>query len=227
MATMYETIMDLPLFKGVSEEQISAFLEKTNVNFINYKAGDKIISKGDRCSHIKYLIKGETLSRTSNTTDTLKISELKQPGSVFFPDRLFGMDTKFPAEVEAVGDVSILQFSKEQYMTLLQTDEIYLLNFLNYLSLHSQRPVDAIKNLTSGKFECRLAMWVITLTESSSTEITVESNQQDLSELTNIPIEQIKTELSELSKLGLLSYSNDKITIKQRKMFMEYITYKY
>lgn len=227
MATMYETIMDLPLFKGVSEEQISAFLEKTNVNFINYKAGDKIISKGDRCTHIKYLIKGEVLSRISNTTDTLRVSELKQPGSVFSPDRLFGMDTKFPAEVEAVGDVSILQFSKEQYMTLLQTDEIYLLNFLNYLSLHSQRPVDAIKNLTSGKFECRLAMWVITLTEASSTAITVESNQQDLSELTNIPIEQIKSELSELSKSGLLSYSDDKIIIKQRKMFMEYITGKY
>ncbi len=227
MATMYETIMDLPLFKGVSEEQISAFLEKTNVNFINYKSGDKIISKSDRCSHIKYLIKGEAFSHISNTTGTLKVSELKQPGSVFFPDRLFGMDTKFPAEAEAVGDVSILQFSKEQYMTLLQTDEIYLLNFLNYLSLHSQRPVDAIKNLTSGKFECRLAMWVITLTESSSTEITVESSQQDLSELTNIPIEQIKSELSELSRSGLLSYSDDKIIIKQRKMFMEYITCKY
>lgn len=227
MATMYETIMDLPLFKGVSEEQISVFLEKTNVNFINYKSGDKIISKSDRCSHIKYLIKGEALSHISNTTGTLKVSELKQPGSVFFPDRLFGMDTKFPAEVEAVGDVSILQFSKEQYMTLLQTDEIYLLNFLNYLSLHSQRPVDAIKNLTSGKFECRLAMWVITLTESSSTEITVESSQQDLSELTNIPIEQIKSELSELSRSGLLSYSDNKTIIKQRKMFMEYITCKY
>ena len=35
MASMYGTIMDLPLFKGISEDQVSAFLEKTNIEFQN------------------------------------------------------------------------------------------------------------------------------------------------------------------------------------------------
>ena len=53
MATMYETIMNLPLLKGVSKELVSSFLEKTHVQFVNFNDGEKLIEEGETCSYIK------------------------------------------------------------------------------------------------------------------------------------------------------------------------------
>lgn len=47
MTSMYDIIMFLPLFKGVTEEDVSFFLEKTRLVFDNYNAGDVIIDKGE------------------------------------------------------------------------------------------------------------------------------------------------------------------------------------
>ena len=42
MATMYETIMNLPLFKGLSHEQVSAFLELFLAEFHSAHIPDSI-----------------------------------------------------------------------------------------------------------------------------------------------------------------------------------------
>lgn len=223
MATMYEMIMDLPLFKGVSSEQVSSFLEKTNVQFLNYEDGETIIKAGEQCLYVKYLIRGKVMSSISNRTRSMTITETRGFGTVFSPERLFGMDTEFTADVVAIGNVSIMQFSKEQYMSLLRTDAIYMLNFLNYLSLHSQRPIDAIRMLDSGSFEEQLAIWVISFTESNATDICINCELKHLSGLTNFSEEKLKEDLNELAESKLIEFDEKCIKIISRKALIDYV----
>ena len=56
---MYDTIMSLPLFKGVSRERISYFLEKTSISFLKYKSGDIILRHDDEITKLRFVISGK------------------------------------------------------------------------------------------------------------------------------------------------------------------------
>lgn len=116
MATMYETIMNLPLFKGLSHEQVSAFLEKTHITFSKYSDNEKIVSAEDRADVVRCVISGKIrVAHRIGKENTLKITELQHNNNVLGADRLFGMDTTCGFEAYAVGNVSTMEFSKEQY----------------------------------------------------------------------------------------------------------------
>lgn len=218
---MYETIMNLPLLKGVSKELVSAFLEKTHVQFVNYEDGEKIIKKGETCSYIKYIISGRVKVTNKNYSETLTIEEIRTAGAVLAPEHLFGMETKYPFDAVSDGNVSIMQFSKEQYMNLLQTDTIYMLNYLNYLSYHSQRPIVAIKLLSDGSFVSQLALWVMSLTDSDSTEITIHCNRENLLKMTHILPDEMECALEKIKAEGFIDYDENHIIIKSRSRLID------
>lgn len=139
MATMYETIMNLPLFKGLSHEQVSSFLEKTHFKFSKYSDREKIVSAGERVEEMKCVISGQIrLCHIIGDKDLLRLTELRRNHEVIGADRLFGMDTTYGADICAVGNVSTMEFSKDQYQNLLNAGSIYLLNYLNSLSYGAQ-----------------------------------------------------------------------------------------
>ena len=103
MSTMYEMIMDLPLFKGVGKDQVSLFLEKTNVGFSNYNDGDTVIALGEEATMVKFVISGSVKIIHSLASCPIMIEEYCDPGRVLGADRLFGMTTGYPFWVKAVG----------------------------------------------------------------------------------------------------------------------------
>ena len=143
----------------------------------------------------------------------MTIEEIRTAGAVLAPEHLFGMETKYPFDVVADGNVSIMQFSKEQYMNLLQTDTIYMLNYLNYLSYHSQRPIVAIKLLSDGSFESQLALWVMSMTDSDSTEISIICDMENLSRMMHISLDEMECALQRIKSDGLIDYDKIAFTI--------------
>ncbi|MDE6143106.1 MAG: cyclic nucleotide-binding domain-containing protein, partial [Muribaculaceae bacterium] len=137
--------MDLPLFKGVGKDHISLFLEKTNIGFHNYESGERIVETGDVVRMVRFIISGEVRIIHRLEEASLTVEERCGFGKVLGADRLFGMETGYPYDVVAVGKTSVMEFSKEQYINLLHSDNIYMLNFFNYLSLRAQRPVDCLR----------------------------------------------------------------------------------
>ena len=46
MESIFEILMDLPLFQGVSREKLSELIEKTPFHFLKYADGEQIIASG-------------------------------------------------------------------------------------------------------------------------------------------------------------------------------------
>ena len=66
MSSMYETIMELPLFKGVSHDKISELIETTKFHFLKYGNGETIIESGETCTHLRFLVSGSIVRRTAS-----------------------------------------------------------------------------------------------------------------------------------------------------------------
>jgi len=218
---MYVTIMDLPLFKGIGKEHVSNFLEKTDLEFAKFRTGEKLYAAGDPCTQLKYIISGKVRFDHSLFANKCTLSEVLGAGTVIGADRLFGMNTSYQNTATAENDVSIMTFSKEKYLNLLQSDEIYLFNYLNYLSLKAQRSADSVSSLFTGTLTGNMSFWLSADSEPSAEKIEFHVRTEDIPKITNIPEDKVISELIYLQNKGLINYSDNIIRILSRERLLE------
>ena len=59
MNTMFDTLLQLPLFQGLAQEDFTNILGKVKLSFTKHKAGEVIVKAGDTCSQLIFVLKGE------------------------------------------------------------------------------------------------------------------------------------------------------------------------
>ncbi len=216
MDSMYEILKGLPLFHGATSERISDIVGKAKFHFLKYLAGERIITAGENCTHVKFIISGQARSTITNTTERFKVAQTLSAPSVIAPEFLFGRATNYPCTVDAISDTGILQISKNDYMTILNRDHIFLYNFLNILSMNAQKSVDGILALSSGDLEERIAFWIIALTQSSGTDIKVTCRQRDLYSLFGVQRTSFIATLESMKQRGIIDYNSNEIFVLSR-----------
>ena len=75
MNSMYEILMDLPLFQGVSRDKLSELIEKTPFHFLKYSNGQEIIAANSNCTHMKFIISGKVTIETQCRNLKIKLYE--------------------------------------------------------------------------------------------------------------------------------------------------------
>lgn len=204
MNTMYEILMNIPLFKGASHDQISLFLEKTSLQFKNFKTDDKVISFGENCQYVICLLSGRLRLEHPVAHGQAVVTETIGPGSVVGFGSLFGLNTKFEFDAIALQDSGLMYFSKDNYRQLLQSSQIYLINCLNYLSRKGQRCEEVSNALPGCNLKCRLAALVALSTYNNAADIRIVSRGRDLAEMLCCNRECYAREIELLEQTGLV-----------------------
>lgn len=221
MDSMYEILLGLPLFKGVSNEKISEIIEKAKFHFLKYLAGETIINAHDPCTHIKFIISGKARLTIANSDDRFKVSQTLEASNVIAPEFLFGKAPFYPCSAVALDATGILQISKSDYIKILNTDEIFLFNFLNIISMNAQKAVDGILALTTGSLEERIAFWIISLTQRGGTDITLTCKQRDLYSLFGVQRTSFIATLEGMKNRGIIDYDSNEIRIMSRDSLLD------
>ena len=226
MSSMYETIMDLPLFQGMSHEKVSELIEKTKFHFLKYKAGDCIIESGDDCGHVRFVVSGSVRVEYSIPNRKVVVSEELSAPSELGVDFLFGMNTVYPFKVTALEDCGILQIDKSDYIQILQSDKVFLFNLLNILSRNSQKAVCGVLCVNSGTIGERLALMVEILTHRKGRNIRFCFKQKDMCQIFGSQRTSFINALTSLQDAGIISYNSSEIQIDDRDKLMEILNTK-
>lgn len=215
--SMYENLMTLPLFKGISYARLSEIVGNTRLAFLKYLPGETMLSAGEPCTHIKFIISGKVRLTIRNESDRVRVSQTLTAPAVISPDFLFGRNTLYPATATAIDTVSVMQIDKKDLILLLQSDEIFLFNYLNILSTNAQKAVDGVLAITSGSLEERIAFWIIALTQMDSDEIVLTAKQRDLYSLFGVQRSSFIAALDSMHDRGILDYSPNEIRVRSRR----------
>ena len=70
METMFDTLLQLPLFQGLCHEDFTSILDKVKLHFIKHKVGETIIESGSPCKQLCFLLKGE-VSIVTNSKENI------------------------------------------------------------------------------------------------------------------------------------------------------------
>lgn len=221
MGSMYELLMELPLFQGVSHSKISELIEKIKFNFLKYLNNENLIVVGDDCRQLKFLISGKARIDIYNRNKRIKVSETISAPNVIGAEYLFGRTTCYPYDVFAAPEAGVLQIEKSDYLKILNSDSVFLFNMLNYLSRNSQTPMEAVLSLTSGSVAERLAFWTTSLTYKGATDIVINSKHKDMYTMLGIQRSSFMSTLDQLKDAGYLDYTNSEIFINNRERMYE------
>lgn len=219
--SIYDKLLELPLFQGHSREDLTSILTKIKVDFRNYRKGQIISEQDDPCKNIIFLMEGEvSLERTSRHKDLLFIEQFKAPHS-FGTETLFGLRQNYSHTITAQSDVKTLIVSKYSIITHLFDFEVFRYNMLNMLTTRIQRT----QQLLWAPEEESIIHNFIQLCKKNFTHPagpkSIEGGMVSLARMMNCPRIQISHMLNTLSEKKLITLSRKKILIPQLEKLIQ------
>lgn len=219
--SMYRQLKQLPLFQGVSSDQLSQLIEKLPFHFLKFSDGEQIIAAGEQCTHLRFVVSGSVTLTTRLSHLNVELSQTLDAPSVLAPDFLFGRDTAYPFSATACGPAGILQLVKSDYVKMLQADKVFLFNILNCLSLYSQRLSGRLAAVKDGSVAERLVFFIESMAAPGAKHVELHFVQKDLCTLLGAQRATLLRALDRLAASGLLRHSQASIVIDDVRSLLE------
>lgn len=214
---MLEQLMELPLFRGASISRMSKTVGESKFHFLKYPAGETLLSVGDKCEHVTFILNGHVRTTIENNNGRFAVSQTLAAPTIISPDFLFGRMTSYPFTARAIDSVSILQISKSDFIKILDSDHVFLFNFLNMLSVDAQKGIGGILALTTAEIDQRIAYWISALTQSDAIDIVLTCRRRDLCSLFSVQRNTFEAALESMARKGILEYDARELRILDRR----------
>ncbi|MGN0048763.1 MAG: Crp/Fnr family transcriptional regulator [Bacteroides sp.] len=138
MDTMFDTLLQLPLFQGLGQEDLTHILGKVKFHFAKHKGHTLLAQSLTPCSQLLFLLKGEVTATTVASDGLYNVTEYFQAPYLIEPQSLFGMETHYVATYHSCGEAHTVTIDKSFAMNELFKYDIFCLNYLNILSNRAQ-----------------------------------------------------------------------------------------
>lgn len=219
--TIYETILSLPVFKGVSFERISEVAGSSRLAFEKYTPGQVVIEAKDVCESMKFIIDGSVRVTITNSNGRFAVSQTLRAPSSMGARFLFGKKTIYPGSAVALENTSIMEMNKNDFVRLLHLDDVFLFNYLNELATYSQQGVHGVMSFTSGTLEERLAFWILSLTQRDGQDICLTCKQRDLYSVFGVQRSSFLHTMEEMTRRGYIDYEPGNVRVISRRKLKE------
>lgn len=129
--TMFERLLQLPLFQGLTTREISDVMAHVRLNFVNYQPGDELIAQGDACRKLIYILSGEVAAEYRDPQGRFSLTEYLPNLKVIEPYNLFGMHQRVSRTYTFATKGVTLAIDKPVILRHLLTNDIIKINLLN------------------------------------------------------------------------------------------------
>ncbi len=221
MNSIYDTLMSLPLLKGVSTERLEQIVATTPLHFLKYPEGDKLIFSGSPATHLHFVINGSVRMSMANLSGRFRVSQTLVGPDVIAPDYLFGRSTNFPCDVVALESTGILQIAKGDYISMLRSDDVLLFNYLNILAAGAQSRIEGVLSLTDGHLDERIAFWIVALTQRSGKDIVLTCRLRDLYSFLGVQRSVLNATLTDMADRGIITFTPTEIRPTSREALVK------
>lgn len=154
--TMYDTLLQLPLFQGMSKIDLTRILEKVQFHFLKFADKEVICRQGDRCDKLVFLLSGNLVSETVAPCGLFTMEETLPHPSMVELYSLFGADATFKATYSANGEVAMLMIDKNYLFKLLDFNMVFRINFYNLVCNRVQKQHEKLWSIAPAGLEGRL-----------------------------------------------------------------------
>ena len=139
MLQLYDKLIELPLFIGISTDELSDIVGQTKFGFHKLVADKQLVSTDDKCTQLFFLMSGTLCVVSYADNYRYRIEEELSAPAVIQPEHLFGLQRRYTKDFIAQSDCSLLSLDKAEVLRLIDSYLIFRLNLLNSISMQAQR----------------------------------------------------------------------------------------
>lgn len=213
MNTMFDTLLQLPLFQGLAQEDFTNILGKVKLSFTKHKAGETIAEAGDTCSQLIFVLKGEVCAHTSSADTSYSFIEGFRAPYVIEPQALFGMNTTYVSTYAAQTETHTVSVSKAFVMNELFRYDIFRLNYMNIISNRVQSLNNRLWMENTENLEQRIACFILTHIERQAGAKILKIKMETLAQVVNDTRTRVSKALNSMQKRGVLELHRGEIVI--------------
>ena len=220
--SIYDSLLQLPLFKGLTIESFNEIIEKYRFEFLSYNKDSVIINAGEECNCFKFVISGSVRSEFINDKVKIKIYETISAPNDIISNYAVGNNI-FPISVVATDDnTGILAIDKQDFLSIMQEHRVVMLNYLILLSRKSQIPFEAYNQIATDNIRAKFALWILYFTNYNSTDIVIKAKFRDLYLFFGAQRGAFNSVLEEMKEMGIIDFSVKEIFVLDRRLLMSY-----
>lgn len=219
--TMYDTLLQLPLFQGLCKDDFTSIIEKVKFHFHQFEAGEDILVQGERCDQLAFLLDGEISSHITNPALGYHLSEIHKGPFIIEPYSLFGMKPTYTATYKAHTEARLLTIDKAFILSDLNNYEIFRINYLNILSNRCQYMAERLNNHRIGTLKEKLGDFFRLRCLKPEGEKTLHITMEDLAKLVSETRINVSRLLNELQKKEVIQLKRKEIFIPALEKLLE------
>ena len=221
---MIPTLVNNPLFRGITPERLLADLEEISFHTRSYKKGEILERQGDVSNRLVILTKGSVRGEMIDYSGRLiKVEDITAPKAIA-PLFLFGEQNRYPVEVTANEPTEVIELPKPSVLSLFRKNEQFLENYMNLSANYARTLSDKLFFMSFKTIRQKLASYLLRLyKQQQQTHITLDRSQQELSDYFGVSRPSLARELAHMQEDGLLIADRKHITILQKEELVRLI----
>lgn len=141
MATLqiYEKLLLFPLFQGMSRDDLELVAGHTRFGFSKMNQGSTIVTEGDDCLQLLFLINGTLRVETMADDRSYMVVEQLEAPVILQPEVIFGYTQRYTHTYIAKTDVNLITVGKDEVLRLSEDFLVFRLNLLNMFATQTQK----------------------------------------------------------------------------------------
>lgn len=215
---MYRNLNRCLLFSGLTEEQVYDLLLEVSYKEKHYTKNETIAYSDDEVRNLLIIIEGSVRGEMVDFSGkTIKIEDIEPP-RMLAPAFLYGKNNRYPVDIVANKEATILSFSKPAFIQLLQTNEHILTNYLNSISNRAQFLSTKIRFLSFQTIKGKIAHFLLQLSQrNNSMKLVLPKSQNELAEMFGVARPSLGRAIREMDAEGIIHADGKNIEILNKQ----------
>lgn len=211
--SIYDTLLSLPLFQGLSKADFETILDKVKLDFEKTDAGKEFLTAAEACTKFVFLLDGTVSAERISNDGRLSYTEYIEAPALFEPQSMFGSSPVIRRTYTAMTPCSILSFGKHYLYSELLKYNICSMNMLNMLSGRVQNLENGIWNLEGGDMRQRFVKLMKSLSDVQTGRKDVRVKMEVLAEILTETRLSVSRMLNQLDAEGLIKLGRGGFTV--------------
>lgn len=213
MNTIFDILLQLPLFQGLAVEDFTRILEKVKLHFAKQKTGETLVQEGTPCDRLIFILNGNIAATTKSVQEHYSLTEYFEAPYLIEPQSLFGLYTTYSARYTATTPINSISINKEAVINDLLKYEIFRLNYLNIVSSQLQLLNKSTWGYTPDNIEARISNFIRTHLKRLQGSKSLKIKMEDLATIVNDTRNGVSKALNNMQDKGLLELHRGEIVI--------------
>ena len=213
----YSLLSESPLFSGILPDEIDRIMQDVPHRIRKFRKGALIAQSGEQVNSLLLVLAGKVKGEMVDFAGkVIKIEDIPASGALASAF-MFGSRNRFPVNVVAITEASILIIDKSDFLSLMRRDNRILINFLDMISNRSQFLSEKIKFLNFKTIKGKLAQFILQLAGNKTDSVSLRMTQNEIADFFGVARPSVARALGDMEQEGLITASGKNIRIEDRQ----------